>query len=112
MDAQTENISDTTPTGSPASKRVKPLFDIISESLSTRFFENHIGTKPIAPGKSITLKLLTACGAKELIDAMGMRSFQIDLPKMYYPDLVRQFYANLDKDEFGNLTTMVNEKRL
>lgn len=88
-DAQTENVSGTTPMGSPASKRVKPVFTIISESLSTRFFDNQIGTRPIAPGKHISLKLLTACGAKDLIDAMGMRSFVVDMPKVYYPELVR-----------------------
>lgn len=48
--AQTEQSSDTTPMGSPASKRVKPAFDISSEALSNRFFDHHIGTRPIVPG--------------------------------------------------------------
>lgn len=41
-----------------------------------------------------------------------MRSFLINMPKIYYPDLIRQFYANLEKDEFGNITSIVNEKQI
>lgn len=41
-----------------------------------------------------------------------MKSFIVDMPKVYYPDLVREFYANLIEDKFGNCMSTVHDKKI
>lgn len=41
-----------------------------------------------------------------------MDSFLLDLSKVYYPDLIHEFYGNLHEDKFGNCVSMIRDKKI
>ncbi|KAL8109944.1 hypothetical protein AgCh_025879 [Apium graveolens] len=81
-------------------------------ALTMRFTENALDSRPILPGIPVNGKLLQQSGALALFQTVGTDNFVLDLPKIYYPDLVREFYANLHEDKFGNCVSTVRDKRI
>nr|XP_017217278.1 PREDICTED: uncharacterized protein LOC108194852 [Daucus carota subsp. sativus] len=61
-------------------------------------------------GKPISGKTFFTCGIVKLFEDLGFHSFLVDLPKICYPDLVREFYANLQlvgSDQFVSFVSDV-----
>ena len=46
-------------------------------------------------GKPLSGKAFISCGIVKLFEDLGFQSFLVDLPKVCYPALVREFYPNL-----------------
>lgn len=99
-------------TQTPQSKKLKmtmsPVF--ISPAFEDRFKDLDMGNRAIIYGQPLASKLipsLNQCGVMKLFSDIGLESFILDLPNFYYPDLVREYYANLQSDKFGNVTSMV-----
>lgn len=83
-----------------------------SPKLEKRFETIDLTNRSILPGKPIVGKYFQQCGALKLFQDLGLESFLIDLPKVYYSDLVREFYGNLHEDKFGNCVSMVRDKKI
>ncbi|KAL8113392.1 hypothetical protein AgCh_020641 [Apium graveolens] len=96
----------------PDSKKLKLAVSFDSPDLEQRFIENALDSRPILPGIPVNGKFLQQSGALALFQTVGMDNFVLELPKVYYPDLVREFYANLHEDKFGNCVSTIRDKRI
>lgn len=99
----------------PESKRLKgtPLF--ASPEFESRFSTMELGTRNLITAPLLDSKIiapLTDVGIIKLFEDVGIDSFILNLPKVYYPDLVREYYANLHSDKFGNICSTVNGKKI
>ena len=96
----------------PDSKKLKTTLSFGSPNLEQRFTDHGLDTRPIIPGTPITGKLFQTSGAFALFQNMCMDSFITDMPKVFYPELIREFYANLTQDKFGNCISTVHDKKI
>ena len=58
--------------------------------------------RKIILGKPLSGKAFFNCGVVKLFTDLGYESFLIDMPKICYPTLVREFYVNLQSNTSGH----------
>lgn len=67
----------------------------VREAFRARFLSKSSGTRNIILRKPLFGKVFQTYGAVKLFTYLGFGSFIVDLPKVCYPELVREFYVNL-----------------
>lgn len=63
-------------------------------------------------GKLPSGKIFHTCDAIKFFTQLGFESFLVDMPKNCYFDYVREFYANLLTDKFGNYISFMRDKKI
>ena len=68
--------------------------------------------RKIILGKPLSGKAFFNCGVVKLFTDLGFESFLIDIPKICYPTLVREFYVNLQSNTSGQYVSYVNNTKI
>lgn len=76
-------------------KRCKYGINFSTDELESRFKECDLGSRKIVFGRPIAGNSYLKCGAYDYFKKLGFESFLKDLPRVCYPSLVYEFYANL-----------------
>ena len=71
-----------------------------------------LGSRKIILGKPLSGKTFFKCGVVKLFSELGFESFLVDLPKVCYPSLVREFYENLQPNTSGLYVAYVNNTKI
>ncbi|XP_063948186.1 uncharacterized protein LOC135152259 [Daucus carota subsp. sativus] len=74
--------------------------------------DNNISTRKIILGKPLSGKAFFNCGVVKLFSALGFESLIVDLPKIFYPSLVREFYLNLHVNPSGQIVSFVSDTKI
>ena len=69
-------------------------------------------SRKVILGKPLSGKAFHSCGIVKLFSALGFESFLVDLPRICYPSLVREFYGNLTEIESGQVVSFVNDTKI
>lgn len=111
------NESEDEITQTPESKKLKmttsPSF--MTPDCESRYKAMDLGSQAFTPAQPISSKLvplLTQCGDIKIFQDVGLESFFLEMPKVYYPDLIREYYANLGTDKFGSVISKVRGKKI
>lgn len=84
----------------------------VRDEFKARFLDKDIGNRKIVFGKPIAGKSFISYGAVKLFSGLGFESFIVDLPKNCYPDLVKEYYANLHVDQHSQFVSFVADKMI
>ena len=79
-----------------------------SEMLAVR----GLAGRKVILGKPLSGKAFYNCGIVKLFEDLGFQSFLVDLPKLCYPALVREFYANLQSTGSDQYVSYVSDVKI
>ena len=82
------------------------------ESSDKEKSDNGIATRKIILGRPISGKAFFNCGVIKLFSDLGFESLIVDLPKICYPSLVREFYLNLHENPSGQIVSFVSDTKI
>ncbi|XP_017227470.1 uncharacterized protein LOC108203224 [Daucus carota subsp. sativus] len=92
-------------TAAEKSKKAKQVVEAGSEI-------RDLGSRKIILGKPLSGKAFYNCGVVKLFADLGFESFLVDLPKVCYPNLVREFYLNLFENPAGQYVSFVSDTKI
>ncbi|XP_017228645.1 uncharacterized protein LOC108203941 [Daucus carota subsp. sativus] len=102
-----DEISGVRKSGTTAekSKKVKQVVEGGSEM-------RDLGSRKVILGKPLSGKAFYNCGVVKLFTNLGFESFLVDLPKICYLNLVREFYLNLFENPAGQYVSFVSDTKI
>ena len=68
--------------------------------------------RKIILGKPLSGKAFFNCGVVKLFSNLGFESFLVDMPKLCYPSLVREFYSQLSENASGQYVSFVADTKI